>query len=936
MINIHLPLYDQCRSWIKRNRETKKVEWDSIKYALRSNEQELVAFIQQQVDLNDWPELQVEDWFEIVESEKEAENRSITISEMDNATTVVDGTQDTGVTVPEDPRSSWLLYKRHLINSDWKEESLKEIEKSTISILKRMNKNTTETGPVKGLVIGHVQSGKTANMAALMAMAADWGWNFFIVLSGTIENLRKQTQSRLFSDLNHPGNINWNSLEHLSKKSPMGNRAQDLRWDENSNMRYMTVCLKNAGRLTNLLEWMQHDPNKYKQMKVMIIDDEADQASVNTGDISKKDRKRINQLIVNLVEGNTHKSEPCEASVQAMNYISYTATPYANFLNESSVESLYPSNFIRTLQPSNEYFGPRQIFGIDETDDNDGLNIVRDINKSDLKQIKQLHNQETSIIPQSMQESICWFLCAAAAMRITGYKKPISMLVHTSQQQLHHQQVSDAISQWIRTENRNNLHMLCKKVWDSETKELTLKTFRERYVNYGRSDSEIHNYPMFHELVSQIDILLDDITNIPLGDDGELQYNSHLHMCIDNCANNGINDEGMFVRLAYPDSQKVAAMSLAPVFIVVGGSTLSRGLTIEGLVSTYFLRSTCQADSLMQMGRWFGYRKGYELFPRIWMTEDTLNKFKFLASLEMELRQDLERFSVAGLSPAEFGPRIKNTPKVSWLRITSKNKMQSAIEIEYDFTGTSSQTISFDNDEMVLRNNLNVAESFINGLDEGKVSHLKSAYVWNNIKFSTIYQKLLQPFRFQAGARVFNDLDTFAEWVNKVSVTEDLKDWNVILAGLGDVTKLNDTAEWRLKYGSVGKINRSRKIHSNNKVINIGVLRAPKDVFADVPPEFLPEKDTVNAIEIEKVRRGAGLDRTPQLIIYRINKDSKARDQSQKSADKPVRYDLNAVEDIIGLCLIIPGNRSNGKKAKALTVKINKTVMVEEIWGDEE
>jgi Z1 domain. len=935
VINIHLPLYDQCRSWIKRNRETKKSDWDSIKYASRSTEQELKDFIQQQVELNDWPELQVEDWFEIVESEKEAENRSIAISEMDNATTVVDNSQDTIVTVPEDPRSSWLLYKKHLIDSDWKEESLKEIEKSTISILKRMNKNTAETGSIKGLVIGHVQSGKTANMAALMAMAADWGWNLFIVLSGTIENLRKQTQSRLFSDLNHPGNINWYSLEHLSKKSPMGSRAHELRWDDNSNMRYMTVCLKNSGRLKNLLEWMQYDPNKYKQMKIMVIDDEADQASVNTGDISKNDRKRINQLIVNLVEGKTPKGEPCGAMPQAMNYISYTATPYANFLNESSVDSLYPSNFIRTLQPSNEYFGPRQIFGIDETDDNDGLNIVRDISDSDLEQIKQLHNKETNDIPQSMKDSICWFLCAAAAMRVTGYRKPISMLVHTSQQQQHHQQVSDAISQWIRTEERSQLHLLCQKLWDTETKELTLKTFRDRYVNYGRNDSEINDYPAFDKLVTQIDILLEDITNIPLGDDGELQYNSHLHLCIDNCANNGINDEGMFVRLAYPDSRKVAAMSAAPVFIVVGGSTLSRGLTIEGLVSTYFLRSTCQADSLMQMGRWFGYRKGYELYPRIWMTEDTLNKFKFLANLEMELRQDLERFSVAGLSPTEFGPRIKNTPKVSWLRITSKNKMQSAIEIEYDFTGTSSQTISFDNDEFILKHNLEVAEAFIDGLGEGEISHWKSAYVWNGVPFSTIYDNLLQPFLFQAGARVFNDLETFAEWVTKVNVDENLKDWNVILAGLGDVTKVNADM-WRLKYGSVGKINRSRKTLPSNKVINIGVLRAPKDVFADVPAEFLPEKETVNAVEIEKVRRAAGLDRTPQLIIYRINKNSEARDQSQKSDDKPVRYDLNAVEDIIGLCLIIPGNRSNGKKAKALTVKINKTVTVDEMWGDEE
>ena len=98
------------------------------------------------------------------------------------------------------------------------------MERATIKILKRLSNDTTEIRPVKGLVIGNVQSGKTANMAALMAMAADWGWNMFIVLSGTIENLRQQTQNRLLGDLNCLGNLNWNGLEHLSKKPMLGQR----------------------------------------------------------------------------------------------------------------------------------------------------------------------------------------------------------------------------------------------------------------------------------------------------------------------------------------------------------------------------------------------------------------------------------------------------------------------------------------------------------------------------------------------------------------------------------------------------------------------------------------------------------------------------------------------------------------------------------------
>ena len=125
-----------------------------------------------------------------------------------------------------------------------------------------------------------------------------------------------------------------------------------------------------------------------------IIDDEADQASINTADITVKERTKRNNLIVDLVERNTPKGEKTDIKAQCIIYISYTATPYANFLNESTPESLYPQNFIRALKTSNEYFGPKQFFGIEESDDCDGLNILRIINDDDLEIIRMLHNSE--------------------------------------------------------------------------------------------------------------------------------------------------------------------------------------------------------------------------------------------------------------------------------------------------------------------------------------------------------------------------------------------------------------------------------------------------------------------------------------------------------------------------------------------------------------
>lgn len=196
--------------------------------------------------------------------------------------------------------------------------------------------------------------------------------------------------------------------------------------------------------------------------------------------------------------------------------------------------------------------------------------------------------------------------------------------------------------------------------------------------------------------------------------EGDLSYHKGIHLCIDNCTNNGITSDGMHVRLAYPDPSNMP--SPAPAFIVVGGATLSRGLTIEGLISTFFLRSVGQADTLMQMGRWFGYRKKYELLPRLWITDKTRQQFVFLAALDQELRDEIQQMDITGRSPADYGPKVKNSPKVSFIRITAKNRMQAATEAAMDYSGASNQTYLFDNNATILKENIRITEEFISEL----------------------------------------------------------------------------------------------------------------------------------------------------------------------------------------------------------------------------
>ena len=296
MQNYTSPKYDDQRKWIREAREH-GITWEKIKYANKEDDKELEKFLQLQSDTNWWVRITSDEWKGIVNQEKKAEEHTNDVEFMRESSILLDENEDNAIKVPRDNKSAWILYKNNLLKQGFKHKVVNNIEKSSIKILKRLSSNTVKSGPIKGMVIGNVQSGKTSNMAALMAMAADWGWNLFIVLSGTIENLRKQTQTRLLNDLNFPGNLCWRGIEHPSEKICLGQRTQDLHFEDSSVERYFTVCIKNSTRLKDLIKWLQSDGNKQSQMKILVIDDEADQAGVNTADITNDERKTINKLI---------------------------------------------------------------------------------------------------------------------------------------------------------------------------------------------------------------------------------------------------------------------------------------------------------------------------------------------------------------------------------------------------------------------------------------------------------------------------------------------------------------------------------------------------------------------------------------------------------------------------------------------------------------
>ncbi len=921
MKNYNSLVFDQQRNWIYKAR-TRNIPWEQIYYGNGKNDSDLQSFLLNMETFAFWKNITVEDWKKIVDIEREGEEKRLNFSEAERNSIIGDYDEINGITsIPESVNSCWQKYRKSLLEEKhFLPEDVRAIQESSLKILKRLNSNTKGT-PVKGLVVGNVQSGKTANMAALMAMAADHGWNMFIVLSGTIENLRLQTLKRLISDLNQDGcNLAWTGIARPSLKSSIEERTQNLHFESGNPNRYLTVTLKNSKRLEQLVEWLHEDPKSANQMKILVIDDESDQAGINTKPIEHDERTKINNLIINLISNRKAKGQPVTDCFASMNYIGYTATPYANVLNEASFESLYPRNFISTLQVSKTYFGPQQIFGDRNNGTYSGLDIVRIIDKKEVVTIKSIHNGEDYSMPKSLEQSLCWFLCCVAALRKREYKKPISMLVHTSQNIEHHDRIRELIQNWFERFSIEAILKKCETVWEYEVCRFTKDDLFRDYPEFAVPKSDVVDYPSFKDIKEEIQRLIaSGAQNIQLGEEGEFTYTKGIHICVDNCDNNGIKSDGTYMRLAYPE--KKLSIDYATAFIVIGGNTLSRGLTIEGLVSAFFLRSTKQGDTLMQMGRWFGYRREYELLQRIWMTENAIRQFEFLSDLDSELRACISQMEMFNKPPKDYAVVIKQSPSANLLRISAKNKMQSAISADMNYSGMRAQTHLFVEHYDALQHNYETVELFLKKI--GKGEHGKGlgqhSYVWNNIEFKVIFDELLNKYQFHDKMVAFQNLASIQEWVEEMTKEEKLENWNVVLFGLAKGNKTEFAGY------SINKVRRTRKtIRKGSDTIDLRIITDPIEKIIDVDPNYINDEHNqelywkyVSRNE-RAIREAAGMSIVPSLIIYVIDKDSK------KYRNKSDERDLNVNCDIIGLSLNIPGDKINENYTRSVQIDLEK------------
>ena len=526
----------------------------------------------------------------------------------------------------EDPASLWHGLGIRLGES-LDEATVESIDRSSTEVVSLMADPNMPNIRKKGLVVGYVQSGKTANYAAVIAKAVDAGYRMIIVLAGMHNNLRRQTQVRLDRDLDKH---RWVQL--TDSDADFTSQANTHSLVSGPSNKLIAVVKKNSHRLSHLRDWLRACGSSLKSCPILIIDDEADQATPNSPTTANP-QTAINKLVREIWE-----------LVPQGTYVGYTATPFANvFMDPDDEQELYPSDFIRSLPLSPDYFGAERLFGrhaLDSEDDpDDGLNVARDVPESDTTALAVSGKDKDrweAVLPESLQEAARWFLIATAIRRVRGQYKHSSMLVHFTHFVEPHFRMAETLRGWLRQEIKglksgasHDHHAL----WEREKAAVT---------DVGEPEM-----PAWTAILPAL-----------------IQITSETRVVVDN----GQSQD----RLDY-DREDEYGNPITETVIAVGGGTLSRGLTLEGLVVSYFTRTSSTYDTLLQMGRWFGYRPGYEDLPRIWLPEELVEDFRFLALVEADMCREIETMAAQLQSPKEIGLRIRSHP--GRLEITAKAKM---------------------------------------------------------------------------------------------------------------------------------------------------------------------------------------------------------------------------------------------------------------------
>ncbi|CAI9405062.1 Z1 domain-containing protein [Aestuariimicrobium sp. T2.26MG-19.2B] len=763
-------------------------------------------------------------------------------------------------TGPNDTHLRWNRLRRQMLENS-PVDVVDSVDQASTKIVAQLANPHVSNLRQKGLVLGHVQSGKTANYAAVIAKAADAGYKMVIVLAGLHNNLRQQTQRRLDRDLGASSWIQMTDADHdfglqIQKGEAILGVPQN---------RVLAVVKKNGSRLKRLHKWLRDIPRDVRERcPILIIDDEADQATPNSSTAIDK-QTAINKILRQVWN-----------EVLSGTYVGYTATPFANvFMSPEDEEDFYPEDFIVELPRSKEYFGAERIFGreqLDENDDpDDGLDMVRTVPVLDEESLRVSPSEKESYVPDivpSLVDALRWFALATAVRRERGDEAPSSMLIHTTHFVDPHFAMKDAVDAWV-THEANRVGQGAMDEY-----ECLWRLEHDKALEVATQPT-----PHFSALAKQLPLVLGD-----------------LRVIVDNGSSND--------RLDY-EVRDEAGHRLNSTVVAIGGGTLSRGLTLEGLVVSYFIRTSSTYDTLLQMARWFGYRPGYEELPRIWMTDSLQQDFRFLALVEADLRVAIHEMSKAFKTPKDVGVRVRTHP--GRLSITTAAKMRHAQVLQVSYNGEREQSfILHETDRGVLEGNWNLLEETTEKLSWQPLPRGRG-WISRDAQLSTVLNFIKQ-FELHPAQASMN-VPAMVGWIRNFAAD---RTWNVVLPS-------NSQATSRVSLGSLGEIGLHRRAPlkvSPVGVANIKALLSESDWLLDLPDGTAPSKGSA------KDRRHASDQvKDGMLILMPID----GRSVPKQSAGVASRRAMQAPEDmnLVGYGLVFPklDGSTDGRDAGYVAVK---------------
>lgn len=843
----------------------------------------------------------------------------------------------------------WKRYRQFLQDNGWADATILRLDDLTDGTLGRLeNPLRKEPWDRRGLLVGHVQSGKTSNYIGLISKAADAGYKLIIVLAGMHNSLRSQTQLRLDEgflgydsgtralDFNTAvqvvgvGNIDPGAKrpDTITTRLENGDFKRSVAEHFNINPGgnpLLFVVKKNGSVLKNLLEWVEWaatntDENGRKSVSgvpLLVIDDEADWGSVDTKDNvldenGEPDLEHNPTILNQRIRKLLFSFDQCA-------YVGYTATPFANiFIHEKAKtkefgEDLFPRSFITALPYPSNYISPVKLFGIAENEElqvkaSSGLPIIRYIHDHALTDnsrerqgwMPPVHNSAhvprwdgSKTVPGSLREAIRAFILVCAARMARGHiNAHNSMLVHVTRFVNVQQQVYDQICaemgdiqnriKWGEGESKNSVRDDLKRLWENDfvpTSE-AIKDPDCPFVPW----TEIESYILKAAsaiTVRQINGSTADI----------LDYVDHK--------NTGLS------------------------VIAVGGDKLSRGLTLEGLSISYFLRASKMYDTLMQMGRWFGYRPGYKDLCRLYTTTDIAEWLRCIAAANEELRLEFEHMAAVGGTPRDYGLRVRSHPQ---LLVTSRVKMRHGTTVEISFAGHISETISFYKDEVRNNENLKATENLFEriGRDGIKVERSpkrkrsngkqswEGSYCWSDVSSDRIKQ-FLKEYATHPSSHLVN-CKLLEDYIEKQNENNDLTSWTVLLLSAeGKDYDMKQAGQVRLVKRAW---NPDGSAAAEEDHLVIRRLVSPRDETIDLSEEAysLALQDTISEWEINKGRsqRKTAPEEPSGVSI---------RNRRQTSHGVLLVYPLEAPEKgpksnkspVIGFAISFPGNSHDRK-----------------------